>query len=326
MYPNRLKPNSHIRIIAPSLSAAIISSTTMNYACKRFKEMGFIVSFGEHISEIDNFGSSSIQSRVEDLHNAFEDQSVDAILTIIGGYNCNQLLDKINWSSIKNNPKIFCGYSDITILHNAIFSQTGLITYYGPHFSTFGQKILDNYETDYFLKGTASEKPYLIEPSKNWSNDKWYLDQDNRNFIENTGYWVIQEGQATGQIVGGHLGTFCLLQGTRYMPTLENKILIIEEDSEPANPNEFARRLQSILQQPSSNKIAGVLIGRFEKSYGMTQAMLSEIVKTITSLADKPIIANVDFGHTEPHCTIPIGGAVELTTQNNKGYIRVLNR
>jgi len=134
----------------------------------------------------------------------------------------------------------------------------------------------------------------------------------------------MQEGKTKGNLVGGHLGTFCLLQGTKYMPSLLNKIVIIEEDAEPANPKEFDRRLESLLQQPDADKISGILIGRFEQSYGMTQSLLSEIFKTKSILADKPIIANMNFGHTEPHCTLPIGGKVEIMAQNSNASIKIV--
>jgi muramoyltetrapeptide carboxypeptidase len=324
IYPECLKPGAHIRVIAPSLSMAILSEETIKHAMERFEQMGFKISFGRHVNEINQFGSSSIKSRIYDLHEAFSDPSVQGIITAIGGYNSNQLLEYIDWSLLQKNPKFFCGYSDITILHNAILSQTELVTYYGPHFSTFGQKLLDLYTIDNFVHAATQKDPFLLSPAKVWSNDKWYLDQDNRELLDNEGYWVLQEGQSSGAVIGGHLGTTCLLQGTNYMPSLEGKILIIEEDAEPANPNEFDRRLQSILQQPKANMVAGVLIGRFEKAYGMTRELLSEIIKTKKTLHGKPIIANVDFGHTEPHCTIPVGGIVEITAEKNKALIRIL--
>jgi len=252
------------------------------------------------------------------------DSSVDGIMTVIGGYNSNQLLEYIDWSLIKQNPKFFCGYSDITILTNAIYSQTGLVTYYGPHFSTFGQKILEQYTLDHFLTAATRHDSYIVDPAKVWSDDKWYLDQDNRELRDNEGYWVLQEGNARGLMIGGHLGTLCLLQGTKYMPSPEGKVLIIEEDAEPANPSEFDRRLQSILQQPESHKISGVLIGRFERTYGMTKDLLTEIVKSKKIVMGKPIIANVDFGHTEPHATLHLGGMIELSAQSDKIVIQVL--
>jgi muramoyltetrapeptide carboxypeptidase LdcA involved in peptidoglycan recycling len=106
----------------------------------RFETMGIRISFGKYIEESDEFKSSSIDHRIEDLHDAFSDQTVNAILTVIGGFNSNQLLKYIDYDLIRRNPKILCGYSDITVLQNAIFAKARLVTYSGPHFSTFAIK------------------------------------------------------------------------------------------------------------------------------------------------------------------------------------------
>jgi muramoyltetrapeptide carboxypeptidase LdcA involved in peptidoglycan recycling len=131
-----------------------------------------------------NFGSSSIEERIEDLHQAFADESVDIILTTIGGHNCNQLLKHLDYQLIKENPKVIVGYSDITALTNAIHAKTGLITYSGPHFSTFGMKKGVDYTIDYFQKCLMMEDPFTVNPSTHWSDDAWYLDQENRTFHE----------------------------------------------------------------------------------------------------------------------------------------------
>ena len=150
MKPKSLKFGSHIRVIAPSLSMHLLSKQVMEYAQRRFQDMGFSVSFGKHVFEFDTFSSSSIQSRIEDLHDAFADPQVDGVVTAIGGFNANQLLPFIDFDLIARHPKIFCGYSDITVLLNAITHKTGLMTWYGSHFSTFGQKHMDLYEMEYF--------------------------------------------------------------------------------------------------------------------------------------------------------------------------------
>jgi len=325
IYPEKLKMGDEIRVIAPSLSMDILSHETVNYAVNCLKEKGFIISFGKHVHETDLLQSSSIESRIADLHEAFADTNVKAILTAIGGYNCNQLLEYIDWSLLAKNPKIICGYSDITILLNALFAKTGIITYYGPHFSTFGQEILDRYTIDYFLQALTKEDPFEIASAKSWSDDAWFLDQNNRILKKNSGHWIIQPGFASGTLIGGHLGTLCLLQGTEYMPLLPHTILAIEEDAEAANPSEFDRHLQSVLQQPGAENIAGILIGRFEESYGMTRELLAHIIKTKKILQDKPVIANIDFGHTEPHCTLSIGSKVEIMAQNTITSIKVNN-
>ena len=165
IYPNKLKPGDEIRIIAPSHSLSIISDEIRKEAIKKFNGLGLKVSFGKHVEESDIFSSSSIASRIEDLHNAFSDKNVKGIFTVIGGFNSNQLLDYIDWDIIKNNPKIFCGYSDITILSNAIFEKTGLVTFSGPHFSSFGEKLYFEYSLDYFKKCLISDDSFKIVPS-----------------------------------------------------------------------------------------------------------------------------------------------------------------
>jgi muramoyltetrapeptide carboxypeptidase len=102
--------------------------------------MGLELTYGDHVDERDVFDSSSIESRVVDLHAAFAESDVAAILTVIGGFNSNELLPHLDWDLIAANPKIFCGYSDITALQNAMVARTGLVTYSGPHWSTFGMR------------------------------------------------------------------------------------------------------------------------------------------------------------------------------------------
>src|SRR3989338_8061462 len=168
IFPEKLKTGDEVRIIAPSKSMAILSKETINIANKRFEKLGLKLSFGKHVNETDEFNSSSIESRIEDLHEAFSDKNVKAVITVIGGFNSNQLLRYIDWDLIKNNPKIFCGYSDITALNNAIFAKTGLVTYSGPHYSSFGQELYFDYTLEYFKKCLFSDEPLEIKPSQNW--------------------------------------------------------------------------------------------------------------------------------------------------------------
>ena len=166
IFPIKLKAGDKVRVIAPSQSLSIISQESGEIADKKFKELGLNLSFGKHVEETDEFASSSIESRVEDLHEAFRDENIKAVLTVIGGFNSNQLLRYIDWDLIKSNPKILCGFSDITALNNAFFTKTGLITYSGPHYSSFGQKLYFDYTMDYFKKCLFSEEMFELKPSK----------------------------------------------------------------------------------------------------------------------------------------------------------------
>lgn len=322
MIPEKLKTGDEIRIIAPSRSLAIISSESREIADKRFEELGLKLSFGKHVEEMDDFASSTIESRVEDLHDAFSDKNVKAILTAIGGFNSNQLLKYIDWNLIKENPKIFCGFSDITALNNAILTKTGLVTYSGPHYSSFGQKLYFDYTPDYFKKCLFSDDPFDVIPSNLWSDDVWYKDQENRNQIENSGWLVINEGTANGTILGANLCTFNLLQGTEYFPDLVDSVLFIEDDEESA-PHNFDRNLQSLIHQPGFDKVKGMIIGRFQKVSKVTNEILIKIIKTKKELSNMPVAANVDFGHTDPKITFPIGGTVKINVSKSKSTIKI---
>ena len=323
IYPEKLKSGDKICVIAPSRSLAIISKECRQIANKRLTQMGLKVVFSQHAEEVNKLSSSSIKSRVKDLHAAFADTQIKAILTVIGGFNSNQLLQYIDWGLIKKNPKIFCGFSDITTLNNAIFAKTGLVTYSGPHYSTFGQRLYFDYTLEYFRKCLFSSAPFDILPDENWSDDVWYKDQNDRNLMANKGWLIISEGKAEGTVLGANLGTFNLLQGTDFMPQFEGTILFLEECA-PAQAWDFDRELQSLIHRSDFGQVKGLVFGRFQKTSKITDKQLIDIVKTKKELNNLPVIANVDFGHTDPKITFPIGGTAKIIAHSNNSKIEIL--
>jgi muramoyltetrapeptide carboxypeptidase LdcA involved in peptidoglycan recycling len=318
----KLVAGDEIRIISPSRSMSMIAVEQRILAEKRLEELGFKISYSKNSLESDEFVSSSIRSRLDDLHDAFLDPNVKGILSTIGGYNCNQLLRHIDYSIIKSNPKRICGYSDITALSNAIYAKTGLITYSGPHFSTFAMLHGNEYTMEYFKRMMIWDETININHSEQWSDDLWFLDQENRSFINNEGPYVINDGEAQGTIIGGNQCTFNLLHGTEYMPSLVNSILFIEDDYE-ALPQTFDRDLQSLIHQPLFGEVKGIVLGRFQKSANMNKELLKKIIKSKRELDKIPVIADVDFGHTSPLITFPIGGQVSIKAYNKSIEISI---
>ncbi|WP_418895841.1 S66 family peptidase [Sporosarcina cyprini] len=304
--PGKLTNGDEIRIVAPSRSACILSEEGIKMAKERLEQLGFTVSFGRHIFEKDLQNSTSIEQRVEDLHDAFSDEQVKGILSVIGGFNSNELLPYIDFELIKKNPKIFCGFSDITAIANAITAKTGMVTYSGPHFSSFQMVKGQEYQTHFFTQCLMHDAPFEMKPSSEWSDDAWYLDQENRNF-EETVWKTYQAGTAGGTLWGGNLCTLNLLQGTDYMPTLENAVLFVEDD-EMTIPETFARDLTSLLQTVKSLK--ALVIGRFQRASNMSEEQLLFILDKHPMLKEIPVLYDVDFGHTQPMFTFPIGGEV----------------
>lgn len=325
MIPPKLKKGDSVMVITPSRSLAMpwLNKELKQIAIQRFKDLGLKISFSDHVNEIDEFNSSSIESRVSDLHKAFADKSIKLIITVIGGFNSNQLLRYLDYGLIKKNPKILCGYSDITALANAIYAKTGLVTYSGPHFFSFGDKKGFDYTLEYFKKCLFSGESFEVKSSPKWSDDKWANDQENRKFMGTDGFWIINEGEALGKIIGGNQCTFNLLHGTEFMPSFKDSILFLEDDDDEHIAT-IDRDLQSIIHQPGFEKVRGLVIGRFQLATQMTQELLTRIIKTKKELDHIPIIANVDFGHTTPTITFPIGGTVKLLAKNNNVKLEIL--
>jgi len=308
IYPPKLIPGDEVRVITPSKSLSTISHSIREIANRRLESLGFKVTFAKNVEERDEFNSSSIESRLSDLHDAFADKKVKAVFAAVGGYNSNQLLKYIDWNILKSNPKIFIGYSDITALQNAIFTKTGLVTYSGPAWSSFGQKMYFGYTQDYFKKCLMSDRVIDVAHAIYWSDDPWRKDQDDRHLIENMGWLIINEGIAFGTILGANLCTLNLLQGTEYFPNLDGSILFLEDDDDGSKNENFDRDLQSLIHQPSFCGVKGLVIGRFQKTTNITDERLIKLIKSKFELKDIPVIANVDFGHTSPIITFPIGG------------------
>lgn len=311
-YPNKLTPGAHIRVIAPATSLGVISAEQRATATQRLQEMGLSLSFSKHAEVLDMMGSSALDGRVDDLHAAFADPSVDGVLTVLGGYNSHQLLSYLDYEMIRSNPKILCGFSDITALSNAIYAKTGLVGYSGPHYSTFSMQKGIEYTTEYFKKCLFSDEPYTVRSAPTWSDDEWYRDQENREFIDNEGYVILQEGETEGTLIGGNASTLILLNGTPYLPPLSGSILMIEDDFE-ASPHAFQRYLQALIHQPGFEGVRGIVIGRFQKATNMTDELLRTIISTKRELRSMPIITQANFGHTTPQFTFPIGGQATLS-------------
>jgi muramoyltetrapeptide carboxypeptidase len=310
--PRRLRAGDTVRVIAPARSRSmVLEHDHSDIIERRFADLGLRLSYGDHVDERDAFDSSAIQSRVHDLHAAFADPTVAAIITVIGGFNSNELLPYLDWDLIGANPKPFCGFSDITALHNAILARTGIVTYLGPHWSSFGMR--DQFERTLrsFTEAMFDDRRMPQQPSDHWTDDLWFLDQDDRTLRPNDGWWNLQPGMAAGRIVGGNLCTLNLLQGTAFMPALADAVLFLEDDVTTDAPT-FARNLTSLLQLPEASTVRGLVIGRFQLASGLTRDLLAEIVSRQPALAGRPVLGNADFGHTSPLLTVPVGGWAEL--------------
>lgn len=309
-----ISKGDEIRVVSPSNSLnAIGGMEAFDKSLNDLEKLGFKVTFGKNIDEHDILGSASITKRIEDIHEAYLDDNVRLILTTIGGYTSNELLPYLNYELIKQNPKPFCGYSDFTALNNGLYAKTGLTTYSGATFSSFKMDGLQEYQTEAWLNALTHDK-FVVTPSKQWSSDSWYLPDEPRTYFE-TEWKVYNEGQVEGVAIGGNLNTFNLLNGTEYSPIVDDIVLFIES-AEEKDYLDFTRDLASALQVIKNLK--GLLIGRFPKESKMTEEKLHYILDKHPILKTIPVMYDLDFGHTQPIFTFPIGANVSFNTEQKE--------
>ncbi len=307
----RLKIGDHIRVVSPSSSIERIGGFEANVAAKeKLEALGFRLSFSEHYFENDIFDSAPIASRVADLEAAFANETVDAILTTIGGFNCNELLPYLDFDLIAQNSKIFCGYSDTTALLNAIYAKTGMQTYMGPAYSSFKMEQGQQYQTTSWLNAVTQDT-YQLTPSLEWSSDAWYLPNAPRTFYP-TEWKVYNPGQASGIAIGGNISTLNLLTGTEFAPRPDKYVLFLEE-AEDDDYLIIARHLTALLQAYPNPQ--AVVFGRFPKETRLTEEILLTILDKHPILKKVPVLYDLDFAHTQPLFTITIGGQVEIDTK-----------
>ena len=296
MIPARMLPGDEIRVIAPSRSLSIIWPVMYDGAVEYWKERGHHVTFGRRARELEDFMSPSIAAKVDDIHEAFADPNVKMVISCIGGFNCNRILPHLDYDLIARNPKILCGYSDVTALLHAVHAKTGLVTYHGPHFSTFGLDKDRDYSWRAFTDCLMHSDPVQLLPSDAAGE-----------------YTVLQPGCCEGPIIGGNLCTLNLLQGTPYMPELRGKVLFLEDDNVTGEYfcYEFARNLASLLQCEGAQEIVGIVFGRFDESCGMDADVMRRVIRDVVP-ENIPVIFGADFGHVFPMVTFPIGGRVRV--------------
>jgi muramoyltetrapeptide carboxypeptidase len=317
----RLREGDTIGVIAPANSASYIHPLVWERGVRCLERKGFQLRFGEHIMKLHGHTAGSVEERLEDLMAMFADPEVDAVMTVYGGHNSHQLLPYIDYDVIEDNPKAFVGFSDITSLNNAFLERIGLVNFSGPAFVTFCQPELPEYTERHFDRTLVEGEGVQLEPSPEWAEDPWWRDpedQGGREWNENEGWKVLREGRGRGEVVGGNLSTFMLLAGTEYWPDLDGKVLFLEECNEECVQN-VDRHFTHLRHLGAFGMIEGLVIGRPQSDIGFTEDdSLEMLLEEATKGYDIPIILNVDFGHTDPMITLPMGTLCEIDTDDGK--------
>lgn len=315
--PPALSKNDMIEIVSPS-SAIVAFPRRLKRGLRAIESWGFKTKLSKNcLIERGGIAGAPIQ-RAEDINDAFKDKLVQGIICSTGGWNANSILPFLDFDAIKENPKVFCGYSDITVLLNAIYAKTGLITFHGPTvLPSLGEANgVHPYSERSFLTLMKAEKVGSLPQTKEFTQELlWWEKEDSRprKMKTSTPWKVLKEGTCEGRLIGGNTCTFATLIGTDYMPDVESCILLLEDEG--GSTQEVERHLAQFKQVGILKKIAGLVYGRpYKLSQESSEWSLYEIIKEYTKEYDYPVLADVDFGHTEPRLTLPIGGMASIDT------------
>jgi len=326
--PAKLKKGDNIGIISPSLGGAGIFPHRYEKAVESLNKIGLNVKPAKNSLKSSGYVSSSIQDRVDDIHEMFSDPSVSAIICSIGGNHSNQLLHYLDYDLIAKNPKPFIGYSDITVLHYALLKFANLQTFYGPCLITqFGEypNVLD-FTLDHFVKALFDREIGTITPSKFYTDEllDWTLKLDQsraRTMTINKGYEWANPGYAKGKIIGGCLGSLNHLLGTKYWIDPTNMIFFLDiPESEPGMGMKIPdvdAYLTDLDNCGVFSVISGLIVGRL---YGYTEdekQLVKSIIRRFIQDKPYPVLFDVDLGHTDPMITIPYMAQVEINSANN---------
>ncbi|WP_064091271.1 S66 family peptidase [Rossellomorea aquimaris] len=328
--PKKLQKGDTIGICSPSSPVAAHCPKRLKRGIEELERMGFKVRVAPNTLRVQEYMAGTVEERIEDLHSLFKDTEVKAIITTIGGTCSHQLLEHLDYSLIKENPKIFLGYSDITALHTAIHLKTSLITYLGPavlpQFGEFGGIL--PYTKHHFIKTFVEGESIHYKPSTQYVMEHlWWDEEDSRerNQLENKGPSIVKEGKAEGRIIAANVGTMLLLAGTEYFPDLEGAILCIEDDPDET-PSSIDRYLTQLRHLDVFSKIKGLLVGRFHDHVGFKDNQLSSILSRVTEGYEFPIISDLDFGHTDPMFILPNGIKAKLVVVEDHIEFQLLEK
>lgn len=297
--PKPLQKGDKVAIISP---ASPSDKNLIDKCIASLNELGLKVVIGESCLSEHGFLSGTDDIRANDINCMFADKNIKGIFALRGGYGCARLLDLIDFKLIKKNPKIFIGYSDITALHIAINQKSKLITYHGPMISTELIKGLDEYSADYYKK-------FIFEHEK--IED---LLNPEGNSLE-----IINNGIASGELIGGNLSLICSSLGTKYEINTKNKILFLEEVDEV--PYKVDRMLTHLKQSGKLKEANGIILGAFTNCIAPNNKKslsLQEVFNDIILPLKKPTISNLACGHCLPTLTLPLGEKVLLDANNKK--------
>lgn len=299
--PAALKPGDTIAITSPA--GAVWDAAQVETFRKILEDFGFKVVLGKTLTEKYGYFAGTDEVRATELNTLFADKNIKGIFCMKGGWGCARLLDKIDFESIKQNPKVLIGFSDITALLIAITAKTGLVTFHGPvgnsgwnaWTSSVFKSVVMNSEGLPLFSNPPGEEPFV----------------------------TVNPGKATGELIGGNLTVLASLMGSKYLPDWKNKILLLEEVKE--EPYSIDRMLTQLRLCGVLDAISGFVFGKCAKCLAeepQKAFTFHEVILQHIKPLGIPAFYGAMIGHIENKLTVPLG--IGATMDADKGTIQLM--
>lgn len=324
MKATRLRPGDTIGIASPSWGGPAAFPHRLENGIAYLESRGFRIRVGEHARGQDGFVSGTAAERVRDLNDLFSDPAVAAIIASVGGDHSCHLLPHLDFDLIARNPKVFMGYSDVTVLNVAIWQRTGLVTFNGPAIMTdFAEYPAPlDYTIRQFERAVCTgEAIGRIDPATEWTEEllDWRTKADltrARRMSASPGWTWLRDGVAEGELVGGCIESLQHLRGTDFWPDLEGRILFLETSEGKPSPARVDGILMDYENMGVMDQISGLLLGRPMYYSDAEKAELRDVVRSRTAGYPFPIVTDMDFGHTAPQFTLPLGCVARINSDS----------
>ncbi len=301
IYPKALHKSDTIALVAP---ASPVKRRRIELAVERLEALGFKIKLYGDLYRQHGYLAGDDAARADELMAAFADPDVAAVFPARGGTGVTRLLDLLDYNVIRRHPKIVVGFSDVTALHLALQSQTGLVTFHGPH-------PMDGIGMPDGLSELTARTYWQALLADEYASDTGYevplTDQERETIV------TMFPGKATGRLVGGNLALVVALMGTPYEIETNENILLLEDVNE--QPYRIDRCLSQLKLAGKLDTLAGVLLGQFTKCEAPPDASsltLEDIFRGYFGELGIPVLQNFPTGHCRDNATLPLNVDVEL--------------
>lgn len=302
-FPKPLQKNAVIGLIAP---CSPIKPDRLVKCVNAITALGYNPILGESVKEnLHGYLAGSDEVRANDINQMFLDSSIDAIFCLRGGYGSTRIMKQIDYRLIKNYPKIFTGYSDVTSFHLAFYSLCEFATFHGPMVASNIAENFDDYTRYSFFENLSIPVSMIYHHPKN-------------KLLQS-----MIPGKACGRLIGGCLSLVCASIGTFYQPNYCGTILFLEEI------DETVPRIDRMMQQLKNSgillQVSGIILGNFTNCKNLNDESYSVMDFFFDFFQDShcPIVYNVASGHDRPMATLPFGSTCTIDTE--KGEILFMN-